>query len=427
MINSCVKKLLLWSVCFFLTLAPSHAHVGRTSLYAIDKQSILYAIDKQSIPYAVAERVDPYALVKQIVPYTPAGGSTPSSVLTGKIVPYGLRSDPYTPLGQSNSYTYIRQSVTVPHSLFGRSAPSYPPVRQSGPSYAFVGRSLLLLLGLAFSSPAGALPCDDDPEEGYRIMKSYMDSVGWENAHIDSYFKFGVSILCLNDNQRSKVQQSFDSGMGHIQYAADRNDIMGLFFMGVYEQTDGNFDDSTSSDLQKLSNAIHYLKKARDLIEANPHYPEGTTTTTIVFEETKTKVPISLVIFAKINYLYQEVYSKEVWADRERRSPAHKDIKGLLTDLENSTKKCLAFRRPKVVSSWVQKEKAIRFRDVNCGAYGDLARKFRSLEGERLAVASNCQPVDKLKNCEEYTVVEDKINDVFIETDNRIKPLMLLF
>ena len=191
-INSCVKKLLLWSICFFLTLAPSHAHVGRTSLFAIDKQSI---------PYAVAERIDPYALVGQIVPYTPAGGRAASSVLAGKTVPYGLQSDPYTPLGQSNSYTYVRQSFTVPHSLFGRSATSYLPVRQSGSSYAFVGRSLLLLLGLAFSSPASALPCSTDPEDNYDLMKSHMEHIEWKAHYTDAYLQLGVSILCLNDKQ----------------------------------------------------------------------------------------------------------------------------------------------------------------------------------------------------------------------------------
>ncbi len=271
------------------------------------------------------------------------------------------------------------------------------------------------------------LSCNPDPENSYDVMKSHMDYTGWDEAYTDAYLKFGLSILCLNDNQRSKVQQSFESGMGHIQHAADRNDIMGLYFMGVYEKTDGNFDRSTSSNLQKLSNAIHYLKKARDLIVANPRYPDGTTTTTIVYEKTKAEVPISLIIFSKINHLYQEIYLKEVLADRERRSPAHKDIKGLLADLENSTSKCLAFRRAEVVSSWTQKEKAIQLRDVSCGAYGDFSRKLRSLEEERLAVASNCQPVDKLKNCEEYLDVEDKMEAVIRETENRLKPLVLLF
>ena len=286
-------------------------------------------------------------------------------------------------------------------------------------------RLVCFSLVLAFSALAGAgLPCDSDPEDGYDIMKSRMNRTGWDEAYTDGYLKFGLSILCLNGNQRSKVGQSFESGMGHIQHAADRNHIMGLFFMGVYEQTDGNFDRSTTSDLQRLSNAIHYLKKARGLIEANPRYPKGTTTTTIVFEETKTKVPVSLVIFSKINHLYKEVYSKEVWADRERRSPAHKDIQELLADLEKATKKCLAFRGSP--SHWVQKEKAIRFRDVQCGAYGDFARKVRHLEKERLEVASKCQPVDQLKNCEEYIVVENKINAVFIETDNRLKPIKWL-
>ncbi len=269
------------------------------------------------------------------------------------------------------------------------------------------------------------LPCDPDPEYYYDVMKSHMEHIEWKAHYTDAYLQFGLSILCLNDNQRSKVQQSFESGMGHIQHAADRDDIMGLYFMGVYEKTDGNFDRSTSSNLQKLSDAIHYLKKARDLIVANPRYPDGTTTTTIVYEKTKAEVPISLVIFSKINHLYQMVYVRELETDRESGNPEHKDTVALLTDLENSTSKCLAFQTS--VSLWTQKEKAIQFRDINCGAYGDFAEKVRTIEKERLAVASNCQPVDKLKNCKEYLDVEDKINAVFKKKKNRLKPLKDLF
>ena len=197
--------------------------------------------------------------------------------------------------------------------------------------------------------------------------------------------------------------------MEYIQHAADRNDIMGLYFMALYEETEGNFDHSTSSDLQKLSNAIDYPERARGLIEANPHYPRGRGTT-IVSEEIQRKTPISLVIFSKINHLYQMVYVRKLETDRESKNVAHKDTLGLLTDLENSTKKCPAFpfQKPRVVSYWYHKEKAIQFRDVNCGVDGDFARKVRHLEKERLAVASNSQPVDKLKNCEEYIVIENK-------------------
>ena len=278
-------------------------------------------------------------------------------------------------------------------------------------------KKILLLAVCSFSALVSShtfgqhlLPCNDDPEQTYYTIKSY------ENQNNDNVkLQLGLSILCLNHDQRSKVSQSFDSGIEHIKYAADRNNILGLYFLAMSEKTDGYFDFSTSNNVQKLRNAIQYLKHAINSIENNSMYPKNETNMTIEFEKTKKTLPISLKIFREINYLYRAKYIKELWADRDRHKEERTQLSyyttNLLFNLAKMSQKCLDFNRPEVISYWHQKEKMIYFKNTECGASLDFITKIFPLEKERWTVAKNCQS-DKLKDCKKYIAVENKIKVV---------------
>ena len=99
---------------------------------------------------------------------------------------------------------------------------------------------------------------------------------------------------------------------------------------------------------------------------------------------------------------------KELWANIEKKNQTN--IINLLLHLTNASNGRLAFNDSKV-SSYCHQD-VIQFRYDECGASADLARKLLPLEKERSTVIENCQPVDKLKDCEEYRIIEDKIKTV---------------
>ena len=102
--------------------------------------------------------------------------------------------------------------------------------------------------------------------EGYNelheLIKTNPDNIGL-------FHSLAITSLCLNKK---------DEGLAHLQTASDKGHIVATLLLGSYYEHNRTFDSSEYfSNIQDLNNAIHYYRKASDLIVADSNYPEGTT------------------------------------------------------------------------------------------------------------------------------------------------------
>jgi len=260
--------------------------------------------------------------------------------------------------------------------------------------WKYVAKVSVLFFGLALSLSTYAvgdgLVCTKYSNiHRYNGLMKYIKNEGSNDAA--AYHGLAFVSLCLGKEEE---------GMAYLQKAVDMGDVSATILLGLYYVNNQTFDTSqTTENGENLNAAIHYYKKAADLIENNSNYPDRG------MEEHEQKYRDSYRVFTTLPSFYFNGYSSALGDIVDSGEDSYSDTLTVLKSMETQALRCL--RRP-ALSVWKENKDIIyEAQQISCGAALDFARDAYPLERERIRVAENCEV--PLGECSEHQEILDSL------------------
>ena len=226
------------------------------------------------------------------------------------------------------------------------------------------------------------------------------------DSNIALVYNLAKTSLCLGKK---------NEGMSHLQKASDSGHIVATYLLGLYYKKNQTFNSSEKTNsLENLNNAIHYYKKAAQLIEATPNYPAGATEDMEYIEST---VYTSYYVFRNLPDLYFKGYSIAVGNiinGIERVS--YTDTLEVLDNMRITAIMCVERHS---LSVWNSKRNIIyQAQQIKCEAYLRFAEAVYPLEQQRIPIAQTCQ--SPISECSKHQEVVNQVGQLVRDMFNKI-------
>ena len=182
-------------------------------------------------------------------------------------------------------------------------------------------------------------------------------------------YNLGMNLICLNLKP---------AGLKHLQTASDLGSPAAAAMLGGYYKSNKTFENKLiTNNPQDYNLAIEYFKKAAQLIESNPYYPDADN----LHHEQKSY--LSYKVFISIPNLYHAAYGKNL------DGKFSTDTMQILNHLKSSSETCL--KQPALFAWGKQKEYIQQARQTECQAYLSFAETALLLEPKRLSAKESCK------------------------------------
>ena len=258
-----------------------------------------------------------------------------------------------------------------------------------------IAKVFVLSFGLLFSSNALAvgdvLVCNSSHTlERYNTLHDLIKN----DSDVSLVYNLAKTALCLGKK---------NEGMSHLQKASDSGHIVATFLLGVYYEKNRSFNSSeVTNGFENLNNAIHYYRKAAQIIESLSRYPKGATADMEYIESTSYT---SYYIFRNLPAQYFEGYAIAIENITKGEGESYTDTLEVLDNIRLTSIMCL--ERPSL-SVWKKKKDIIyQAQQIKCEALLRFAEAVYPLEQQRVQIAQNC-PVP-LSKCSEHKELLSRI------------------
>ena len=319
--------------------------------------------------------------------------------------PYPMtRHDPSPPVDLSDEAERDRPSSDAARAFFDIALSS--------------GKRLLKVFALctAFLFPYSSfaevdvLFCPSDGINRYNKLEELIE----RNPEVFLLHNIGFVALCIGKHS---------IGLGYLQQASDAGYIASTHLLGIYFKHNQTFSRSEkrTESLQDLNAALEYYRKAADLIDSIPDYPNSVATgVNRGMDDIEYYVYTSYYVFATIPELYFRGYDKAMEDMLESAEKvSYIDTSEVLSRMQSSAERCL--RRPSL-SGWWDKEKTVyEVQQFRCRAYLNYATAVLPLEEERAKAAGACEV--RLSECEAHRKVLNDINQLKVILTQEINSL----
>ena len=211
------------------------------------------------------------------------------------------------------------------------------------------------------------------------------------------FYSLAITSLCLNKK---------DEGMGHLQTASDKGHIAATWALGSHYKHNQTFNsaEKRTKGLENLNNAIHYYRKAADLIAATSNYPEGATDDMKYIESTSYT---SYSVFRFLPDLYFRGYVLAL-KDIYKGESSYTDTLEVLDHMGATAVLCV--ERPALYVWNGKKNIVYKAQQIKCTAHLNFAEAAYNLEKQRIQAAQNCEV--PLSECLEHKELRSQISQL---------------
>ena len=200
-----------------------------------------------------------------------------------------------------------------------------------------------------------------------------------------------------------------NEGMSHLQKASDLGHIVATYLLGVYYEKNRTFSFSEiTNGFENLNNAIHYYKKAAQMIESLSSYPRGASED---MEHIESRSYISYYVFRNLPGLYFDGYAIAIENIAKGGEISYTDTLEVLNNIRITAIMCV--ERPSL-SVWKSKRNIIyQAQQIKCEALLRFAEAVYPLEQQRIQIAQNCQA--SISECSEH---QKLLNQIYALAEN---------
>ena len=235
--------------------------------------------------------------------------------------------------------------------------------------------------------------------EGYKSLHKLIKN----DSDSALVYSLAITALCLGKEAE---------GMSHLQKASDSGHIAATEVLGSYYKHNRTINSSeVAKDIENLNNAIHYYKKAAQMIESTSNYPKGATKD---MEYIESVVYITQSVFTGLPSLYLSGYFKALDdIDSNNARVSYTDTLDVLSNIRATAIMCV--ERPSL-SVWKSKRDIIyKAQQIECEAYLRFAEAAYPLEQKRMQIAQNCQVPPKECSAHKKIVgqIDQRIDNMF--------------
>ena len=210
--------------------------------------------------------------------------------------------------------------------------------------------------------------------EGYNELHKLIKN----NSGSALVYSLAITSLCIGKEAE---------GMSHLQKASDSGHIAATKLLGVYYERNKTFNSSERTQgIENLNNAIHYYKKAAQVIESTSNYPKGATED---MEYIESMGYLSYNVFTGLPSLYLNGYFLALDDITSGNSTSYTDTLDVLSNIRATAIMCV--ERPSL-SVWKSKRNIIyQAQQIECEALLRFAEAVYPLEQQRIQIAQNCR------------------------------------
>ena len=268
-----------------------------------------------------------------------------------------------------------------------------------------IAKCLVLLLSFIFPLiSAASFICKDInvSVERYNNLHELIRESDNIKKDSDLIYNLGIVSHCLGKAEEGIKHLKRAFSLGHIN--ATRLLALYYFFNQSFV-IKNNFIDNR----EDFNKAIYYFKKAEQMIDQTPNYPENSNDDAIFFEF---NMHTSARVFVQVAAIYFDGYALAMNQLIENNDLSYNDTLTVLDNLKKEAHRCLA--RPALDMWEDEKEEVYNAMQVKCTALLDFEREVRPLEIERLKIEQTCEQA--LKDCTEHQEIENKIEQIYNKT-----------
>ncbi|MCY4383433.1 MAG: hypothetical protein OXE44_09820 [Nitrospinae bacterium] len=255
----------------------------------------------------------------------------------------------------------------------------------------------VLFVGISFLFSPNAVAAGDalGCNSNYNLeMYNELHQLIKKDSNIALVYNLAKTALCLG---------KANEGMSHLQKASDSGHIVATYLLGVYYERNQTFNSSeVTNGFENLNNAIHYYKKAAQIIESLSNYPRGATRD---MEYIESRSHTSYYVFRTLPGLYFEGYAIAIEDITKGQRVSYTDTLEVLDKIRLTSIMCL--ERP-ALSVWKEKRDIIyEAQQIGCRALLSFAEGVYPLEQKRIQRIQSCKVPPR--DCSEHKEVLNQI------------------